>query len=501
MSSEKRKKVLLIGVDGAEPTIIFDLAQRGILENFQNLMRTGSYGKLRSTIPPHTVPAWTSSVTGVNPGKHGLYDFFLSLDLRSKRPEYANSTKRKVLAVWNILSEHGKKVVVLNVPVTYPPEKVEGVMVSGMLTPSLKSSFTYPSSLKEELLDLGYQIDLGGTLLDLLLKRTSGRLRMLSSIVELIRNRKKAAKYLMKEFDWDFFMVVFVGLDRLQHWYWNFIDSSHIAHREKESRRIYTHIVNVYINVDKAIGELISTAGRQTNTIVYSDHGFRPVNRFFFTNNFLKQEELLATKKGQRTKPTIGQEEIFKVMKTLHLEKFVGAIPNSLKRKIGTMVSPASSLLGITQVDMNCTKAFQFSNFIRINSGIMSSQEEERTVEEVASLFSKLNLGIEAYPREKVFRGPETGTIPRIVLLPTRDVNPSQLLPLDGTLEMDYNPSMRVPSLMRCGDHSLYGVLVMSGPQTKGKTKPVHSDIVDVAPTVLHIMDEEIPEHIEGHPR
>jgi len=142
--------VFLIGVDAATLDLIRPWADSGRLPTFQMLMRSGVCGNLVSVIPPETPPAWTSLVTGKNPGKHGVLDFLVRREPGAPKT-VVNTTDRHSRAIWNILSDDGKTCGMLTVPVTYPPEKVNGFMISGFLTPPDKTDTTYPPGLRDEI--------------------------------------------------------------------------------------------------------------------------------------------------------------------------------------------------------------------------------------------------------------------------------------------------------------------------------------------------------------
>jgi len=158
-------RTVIFGVDGLTFRILHPLIERGDLPNFQRLQREGCEGVLESKYPPLTPAAWTSLSTGLKPARHGVYDFW-SYD---EQPEQESTRKARVQtrrkggkAIWNILSEYGKQALVINVPVTYPPEAVNGIMISGYMTPSSETDFTYPTAFKRELYRVvpDYQIDL-----------------------------------------------------------------------------------------------------------------------------------------------------------------------------------------------------------------------------------------------------------------------------------------------------------------------------------------------------
>ena len=499
----ERNKLLVVGLDGASPDPLFRLARKDVLPTLNGIMRGGAYGKLKSTIPPITCPAWVSSITGVNIGKHGIHDFFLSVDINKKEIVFANSRKRKAEAVWNLLSSADKKVVVLNFPVSYPPEKVNGAMVSGVLTPSLRSDFAYPKNLKDELLELDYEIDVADTMLDEILTFKSDKIRMLSRIREIVRKRVVAAKYLMEQFEWDLFVVVFVALDRIQHLYWRYIDPSHIAYNAEDAKAIYPRILECYVEVDRAISSLLNLAGKNTDLIVYSDHGFRPLNRTFFTNNFLLKKGFLKLKRHKRVGILPSQESCVKKISKLHLEGVMGKLPSRMKRKIGPLLSPSREFLDIFEIEPNETKAFQFGySFIKIDKKNISSEKEyERIRRDIIGLFNEqlLNaLSIRAYRKEDLYSGPELNDVPDIILMAEKDVTPRQLIRMNNSLIMDYNEAIDVPSLMWNGDHDLFGVILVRGSKTGKNCLVRGTNIMDVAPTILQFMNEPVPQYMDG---
>jgi len=498
----ERNKVLVVGLDGASPESLFHLARKGFLPTLNGIMRGGAYGKLRSTIPPITCPAWVSSITGVNIGKHGIHDFFLSVDINKKKIVFADSSKRKAEAIWSTLSFADKKVVVLNFPVSYPPEKVNGAMVSGMLTPSLRSDFTYPKNVKADLLELGYEIDIADTMLDEILAFKSDRIRMLSRIREIVRKRVMAAKYLMRQFEWDLFIVVFVALDRIQHLYWRYIDPTHIAYNADDAKAMYPRILECYVEVDSAISSLLELAGKDTNLIVYSDHGFRPLNRTFFTNNLLLRKGFLGLKRQKHVGILPSQETFVKKISELHLEGLIGKLPSRMKRKVRPLFHPSSKFVDIFQIEPSETKAFQFGySFIRMDKEVLSEQEYETTRRDIIGLFNKelVNaLSIRAYRKEDLYSGPGLDGLPDIILMPEKDVTPRQLIPINGSLIMNYDEAIDVPSLMWNGDHDLFGVILIRGSKIGKSCQITGASIMDVAPTILQFMDEPIPRYMDG---
>src|SRR5215471_13369007 len=215
---------VVFGVDGLTFRILHPLIERGDLPNFKKLSQKGCEATLESKYPPLTPPAWTSLSTGLKPARHGVYDFWMyeQQDHGVARSSRIQTKRKGGKAIWNIMSEYGKQVLVINVPSTYPPDAVNGIMLSGYMTPSSDADFTYPLSFKKELYRAvpNYQIDLEHA--DMFSMRLSGKEGpLIDSTLRMTEQRIKLLMYLMKEKPWDFCYVVFVGADRLQHPLWD----------------------------------------------------------------------------------------------------------------------------------------------------------------------------------------------------------------------------------------------------------------------------------------
>ena len=145
------EKVILIGLDGATFDLLLPWINEGILPVMANLLKQGAWGGLESTIPPLTPPAWASFITGKNPGKHGVFDFRGPVNDALESPLISSRSIRS-RKLWEIINAQKKRVGIINIPVTYPPEEVDGFMISGMLTPNNKVCFTHPPDLKDRLI-------------------------------------------------------------------------------------------------------------------------------------------------------------------------------------------------------------------------------------------------------------------------------------------------------------------------------------------------------------
>src|ERR1051325_9352411 len=164
---KKVPKVVVIGLDAATWTLINPWMAEGSMPNLAKLMQAGVSGSLQSVLPPITPPAWTSFMTGKNPGKHGIFNF-IETEPGGYAMKYSNATSRRSPTIWKLLNDAGFSVGTMNIPFTYPPEKLNGFQISGMDTPSESSPFIHPPELRDELLP-----HLGQIHLDIMFLRAS----------------------------------------------------------------------------------------------------------------------------------------------------------------------------------------------------------------------------------------------------------------------------------------------------------------------------------------
>ena len=495
------EKVLLIGIDGAPPDIIFKWAEEGLLPNIASLMARGAYGRLISTIPPMTCPAWTSSITGVDIDKHGIYDFFLHLDMRRKKLFFANSRARRIRALWNMLSRAGLSTVSLNMPVTYPPEKIKGAMISGLLTPSTKSDFTYPRSLKDELLDMGYRIDVG-TPIDRMLLFREDPIKLLKEFLDLVEMRLRAALYLMEALDWDLFIAVFTAIDRVNHFFWDFLDRRHIDY--KKNTGILNIIIEIYKAVDDAVGKLVEKAGPRTDIVIYSDHGFRPLNYVVFFNSLLMAYGLLSVKKSSLKPTGLSRDVYFKLLHRLPFgNRLIKLIPMSFIREVGHFLKPSADMLSLSDIEPENTLAFQLGQIIHINEEISDDEQKKEVINKVMELVNKAErlTGISGVVKEVPLPiGKRKAHI--VALCPKGDASTKHFIPANGRFVQEYQrlDDASLPALIWSGDHALEGTFVMAGPSIERRGLLEGPRIIDIAPTVLELLDLEIPSYMDGRP-
>jgi len=271
----RKRKVFILSLDGVPYSFLKKAFDDGVMPNFSRLVGEGSFVRMNSVIPTISSVAWSSFMTGKNPAKHGIFGFV------DRNPEtlelfIPTSTNMRCKTLWEILSEHGRRVVVMNVPVTYPPRKVNGILISGFLATKLEKA-TYPEELWRKLEGMGYVIDVDSW------KAKDKRDEFLRDLDTALERRREAAFHFLRNERWDFFMCHIMETDRINHFFWD----GDAEYAERFSA--------FYRKIDDLIGDIVPLAGN-SEVIILSDHGFCPIRKEVFLNRWLMDNGYLKLK-------------------------------------------------------------------------------------------------------------------------------------------------------------------------------------------------------------
>jgi predicted AlkP superfamily phosphohydrolase/phosphomutase len=288
-------RLAVIGLDCAAPALVFDRF-RGDLPNLARLMKAGSWGLLESSHPPITVPAWTCMLSGCDAGQLGIYGF------RNRRGyvygAYSIADNRAVLRprLWDALGAAGLRSVVLGVPPTFPVRPLAGWLVSDFLTPTTQNLYTHPAELKAEVEAVS-----GGYVFDVEDFRTDDKRALLGRIYEKTRKHFAVARHLARAKAWDFFMLVEMGVDRVHHGFWSFMDPTHPKYTA--GNEFEDAIRQYYIYLDREVGELLAALPGDTEVVVVSDLGAKKLDGGVCVNEWLIEQGYLALR-AYPAKPT-----------------------------------------------------------------------------------------------------------------------------------------------------------------------------------------------------
>jgi len=268
--TKKKTKTIVIGLDGATFDILLPLIEMGHMPHLQALMARGSWGRLNSTIPPFTATAWSSFITGMNPGEHGVLSFqkrdTYNYDLRGNG--FVNATRFEQ-TLWELFNEASWSTGVVNVPLTYPARPIDGYMITGMLTPPGAQDFTHPSGLKLDI-DKDYLVDVE-FIRDGQKFRQSGfpdKMDMLMQIKNMTAIRVQTCLDLLKTKPTDFFMVVFTGTDRISHFFWDDLNKIIKGSNDTISSPIIDGLLAYFHELDKGIEQLITAVGDKATVLM-----------------------------------------------------------------------------------------------------------------------------------------------------------------------------------------------------------------------------------------
>ena len=454
------RRVIVIGLDCAEPELVFSrwLDQ---LPNIGSLIDRGAYGLLRSCDPPITVPAWAVMTSSKKPGTLGIYGFRNRADYSYENHVIANSNAIKVDRVWDILSRNNKRVILLGIPQTFPPKPVNGILVGDFLTPDTKSDYTYPSEFKHEITKV-----VGDYLLDVREFRSDKKDSILKEIFEMTRKRFQLARYLLTEKEWDYFMMVEIGVDRIQHAFWACMDKTH---RNYRADNCYENaILDYYRLIDAEIGELLKFADKSTTVFVVSDHGAQKMEGSICINEWLIKEGYLTL------------------------------------LEMPTTPTPFAKL----KVDWSKTKAWGDGGYYSRIFLNLKGREPQGTVDasEYDRLRSELIEKIEAIPDEK---GRPIGTKvsrPEEFYQTRNGVAPDLMVYFGnlawrsaGTVGRNSIHTFENDTGPDDANHGQHGIFITAPPGGKSRAGQLQGlQIQDVAPTILKIFDLPIPGDMEG---
>ncbi len=474
------RKVLIFGIDGGTWKILKPLMREGLLPTLSRLTNEGSSGILRSTLPPVTAPAWTTFQTGVSPIEHGIIDF-LNFERSERTCNLINATSIKYPTLWQLASKAGMRVVSINVPVTYPPQEINGYMISGLLTPSIESNFTHPAELKEEIMSKfgRYSIFVSHDIL-----KRKGLRKFVKELIDTEDLRTKIALYLMNKSDWNIFMVHNQSSDSLQHAVWPFIEPQ----SSEFDPEIFQVCVEFYKAMDNNISKLINQAG-DAAIIVMSDHGFGPLKKTLNINKWLIEEGFITLKRSsiKKAESLIRKLDRFKIARRI--------IPVRKREKIRRSLDLNHYL------DWKLTKAFV--PYGSLCACLYVNSEDKEEIKAILDELSERILKI---------KDPETGNkVVRRLVITSRLYSPDNSLP-DAIIEPEdgysFNSSMVRESLFytprfrmgAIGRHEMEGIIILSdkiSPFIQGKIEN-EMNIKEVVPTILSFLGVPLPFYMES---
>jgi predicted AlkP superfamily phosphohydrolase/phosphomutase len=506
-----KPKVLIVGLDALTPRLVEKWVAEDRLPNIGHFLSAGAWGPMNSVPNRNSAPAWSTMVTGLNPGKHGVYWF------TEDKPEtyeygFINGSFRRGKAFWRVLSEEGQRVGVINVPLTFPAEEVNGVFVSGLDSPSAEDPrFTHPSELRHEVVEAaGGEYYVYPALARFVVAGQADE--GLDRLHRSIDKRAAVAKHLMSTRDWDTFMVVFTESDVVQHFFWRHMEDP----APDDPARQRDAIRDTYEHLDRVVGELAGQVDEDTVVVLVSDHGARHEEGLARTlPNWLGQLGLLNLRREKsrvsaRSMLVSGMAKTFRRLeKTLSPEA-----KHKLSRRLPWLRRRVEVMMSFSKVDWSRTKAYTDGKRpeIWINlrgrqaQGIVAPEDYEAVRQEIidrltSAVCVKTNQPLvrRVLRREEAYSGPYVDRSPDLVVEFMDEGACFDIRYPNGTshrLQKQHLPDDPFDHLVN-GGHDQYGIVALRGPGVRpGRLEDVQ--IADVAPTVLFLRDAAIPSDVDG---
>jgi predicted AlkP superfamily phosphohydrolase/phosphomutase len=438
---KKGKKVVCIGLDGTPHSLVTKFMDDGLMPNFRMLTREGSFQPLMSVLPTVSCVAWSCFMTGKNPGKHNIFGF-LDRMAGSYNPYVPNASNMRSDTLWDVLGREGKRVVVMGVPVTYPPKPVNGILVSGFLAPDIEKA-TYPADLGKELKEKqNYLLDIDPW------KAREDVDSVAPQCVEVFRRRRDTLREFMKTREWDFFMTHFMETDRLHHFLWE--------HQEEGWEPYAEQFRDFYREVDDFLGELVDDIDGKASLVILSDHGFCTLKEEVHINHWLTEKGYL---RFQADDPKGIMDIDAGNTRAYSLDP--GRIYINLRgREPGGTVNPGTEYQSLRE------------EIARDIAGIQDPETGEKMLDGVRM-------------REDLFSGPNFDAAPDIVLVPKRGYD------LKGSV----NKSTLTDKGPIVGMHTLDDAMLYIRDQ---EIRRSDISIIDLMPTILGLMGCPIPTDLDG---
>lgn len=511
------QRVVAVGLDGATFDLVAPWASEGLLPTFARLMEDGCWGELRSVIQPYTAQAWSSFITGKNQGKHRIFDFW-ERDFSGYGFRLLNASARRGKSLWRILSMARKQVIVVNVPMTYPPEEANGVMVSGRDTPGMDSQYTFPSNLKGELEEaLGSYVIVPN---DWLYSRRGRPDKARDELFNEVAVRFAAARYLMDRYPWDFSIFVVTATDGAAHFFWAYHDPTHPLYDPATAERYGDTVLEVYRRVDGELADLLQRLPDDTTVVLLSDHGNGPTpDRAVHLNVWLQQQGLLTFRAPEgvgriRSIPSSLAAKALRSSRGLLHSLLPFQTLTKVRRSLpGRLRSGTSAQILFADIDWSRTKAF--SEEIRGNIWINLKGRETQGVVEPGAEYESIREHILAelpelrdpesnqplihkvHRREELYHGAFLHNIPDLVV--EAEGTPDIFRSHEG-----HDVAVRILSrtemqkLKTSGSHLMNGIFLIRGKGIQAGREIKGAELIDVTPTILYLMGQPIPSDMDG---
>ena len=493
LKSMDTTKVLIIGLDGFTWRIGKKLIQKGYMPTLSKLVKSGCHGTLKSVIPYETSPAWSSLQTGCYPEKTGVFAFH-GYSRQTRHIRLNSFQEIQVPTIWELLSDAGKKVVSINMPMTSPPPQVKGVIIPGLTCPEISRETVFPPEIFDKYIKFNPDYCVVNN-------STQPNLKSyVDSAAKTEQVRCELALKLMQDEDWDLFSVQIQSTDAFQHKNWWALDPAAEGFTDAD----YNQAAEFYQGIDSIIGKLVKAAGNSVLTVIASDHGFCSKKAEIGINTWLSQNGFLVSHSPEPEHPAKTIKEKLK-RKFPPLKSLAGLYGQILKSSTSLCQrEKKNQKLYSETVVRHIRETIDLDQSLAFSLGGMAGSLYLTDVNRKHEADIMINGLLEAY-------GPNSlePLITSIKPLPSSlnsegpSFSPDFMINFAPGVEARINPEGKsvirsgVINNKQTGTHEQEGVFVLHGPGVNADSS-LNADIVDIAPTILAFLSAPVPGQIDG---
>jgi predicted AlkP superfamily phosphohydrolase/phosphomutase len=488
-------RLLVIGWDGGTWSVADPLRRDGGLPALSSLVEGGAHGVLQTVPNMNSAPAWSTIATGLNPGRHGIF-YFDEPVLGTYRRSLVNAARRAGRSLWRLASDSGKRIVVVNVPISYPAERIDGYLVAGLDTPSKSlPGFTYPEGLVDRFPELFRDYIVEPEVPNLM---RAGRPREAErALIDSVGGWASVTERLMEE-EWDLVFVVFTSSDTAQHFFW-----------AGQGRQV---VERVYRSQDEATARLIAKARSQDphlNVMVIADHGGAANTRGPEFMPIWLEDQGFQTRGAASLKERLMAAGFDLAARTLSREQ-----KRWLAKRFPKLQQAAETESRLSGMDWGRTRAYSdgLRDEVLVN---LAGREPEGTVagaeypgfvrdlQQAIAGIRELGTGRpviqEVMARGDVYHGPHIDLAPDITIRWAQEGDaPFRGFECSSDRARERMREIASGAANQSGGHHPEGILVASGPNvTLG---PARGRLVDVTPTILALIGAPVPADLDGRP-
>ena len=464
--------MFILGLDGASFRLVNEFVEKGKMPVHEKVIKNGCYGKLNSTVPPHTAPGWVSAFTGVSPGEHGVYQFW-DTQASNYVGKFMGLRDFRVPPVWNILNMNGVKTGLVNIPMTHPPAKLDGFMITWPLSNTLR--YAYPEDILFKIAEYGghYASDLS--------VMYDGNLDYIDKAINITKKRVKSIEYLIRNCEWDILISVFTEIDRVCHFYWHFMDSKSRHYEAGASEKLKNAIEDIYCEADKALGKILEILPDDVPVMVISDHGFNVGDINFYVQTYLMDKSLLGIKKAGDSADILDKVKNSWFDCEIEGERYIV----DWSKTVAYMAAPGSYGINVNLKGRQQCGIVEQSDYESVRDNLISILENITHPYDHSKLFKKVAR------REEVYKGKSLTMAPDIILIPEN---------YSTMVHHNLKPGQTFGIPEHKGMHDPDGIFAIYREHQSYKDTPESACIEDVAATILNYYGICTPEYMEGKP-